>query len=400
MHIDALDLSGYDSLIDKIAQDLADGKIKPHDLSQELITKTYYDLAEGTSKGVGNAWTSFDNKETDRLVVEMRKNIYTFASAKSYAQLQTLNQALFTGDGKIRPFNEYSQIVKKVNNNYNKNWLQAEYQTARTAGQMAMKWQKIQEEKDLFPNLRYRTVGDDRVRDEHEILNGIIKPIDDPFWATKYPPLAWRCRCDVVQTAQNPTGEKLKDLPKSDFDGNVGMDGEIFTKNLKFFKLINTDEMAVRNAELAKLNAPMQIIYKNAKTGKKVERSIFYDHTDYSLNLESAKIIVDELKSDVIIRPHVNLDGFKNPEYLIGGKLGDRKSQKGKGVSSNLNSSKIQGCKIVVFDIHKDYPYDINRLTNNIKGNITKNYNQETFDSIIIIDNGRVTKIEVKDWYK
>lgn len=353
---------------------MADGKIKPEDLNQDLITQTYNDLAKGAANGVGSSWTSFENKGVDKLVVEMRRNLYTFASAKSYAQLQTLNQALYTQDGKIRPFNEFSQIVRKINNNYNKNWLQAEYQTARTAGQMAMKWQRIQQDKDLFPNLRYRTVGDDRVRDEHEILNGIIKPVDDPFWATKYPPLAWRCRCDVVQTAEKVTNEKLEDLPKSDFDGNVGMDGEIFTKNLKFFKLLNTDSNALRNAELAKLNAPFltpeddrkesekegkyfERYYINEKTGKSVKTNLFYDKTDFDANFEAAKILVNDLGINVEIRAHLNgkvVKYFKNPEYLLNKSLADLKTPKSKNYSNILSKANEQGCEIVVVSLQKN----------------------------------------------
>jgi SPP1 gp7 family putative phage head morphogenesis protein len=338
-----LDFSGYDAIIDKIAQDLHDGKMKPSDLNQELITKTYADLSEGVGKGFGETWLKNKSDGSSTLVTEMKKNLYTFASAKNYAQLETLNKMLYYQDGGLRPFNEYSQLAKGINRQYNKNWLQAEYQTARTAGQMAKKWQRIQDDKDLFPNLKYRTVGDDLVRDEHAVLNGIIRPVDDPFWGTHYPPNGWRCRCDVVQTAEDVTSTKVAIDPNPDFVGNVGKDEEIFTKNNKFFKLLKTDTNALKNAELAKLNAPYQLAYKS-KSNKNVSASIYYDKTDFAANLESAKIISDELNVNIGIRPHINIEKYKNPEFTIKGKVGDlavRESDNLRKFVSNTFDSKL-----------------------------------------------------------
>jgi SPP1 gp7 family putative phage head morphogenesis protein len=329
-------------LIDTIAKQLQEGKMKPEDLNIELIKQTYKDLSSGAKEGFGKSWeTQYTKKGEDTVVTELKKNLYTFAGAKSYAMLETVNKMLYSQDGKMRPFNEYSQLVRKVNAQYNKHWLQAEYQTARAAAQMANKWQKIQAEKELFPNLRYRTTGDGKVRDEHVMLNGIVKPVDDPFWGIYYPPNGWRCRCDVVQTAEKVTQDKIADLDVPDMPGNVGIDEEIFTNNHKFFKLLKTNDRAVRNSELMKLNAPLENAYSNK--GKSVKVNIFYDKKDFAENLESAKIIVDELKMNVEIRGHINLDKYKNPEYFINGKLADlKKIEKITGISNGIKSAKNQ----------------------------------------------------------
>jgi hypothetical protein len=42
-------------------------------------------------------------------------------------------------------------------------------------------------------------VQDDKVRDEHSILDGLIYPVDDPFWDTYMPPNGWNCRCFTEQ---------------------------------------------------------------------------------------------------------------------------------------------------------------------------------------------------------
>lgn len=51
---------------------------------------------------------------------------------------------------------------------------------------------------DTFPFWQYRTLHDERVRDSHAALHGLILPWNDPFWETHYPPWDWGCRCTVV----------------------------------------------------------------------------------------------------------------------------------------------------------------------------------------------------------
>jgi len=269
----ALDLSGYDDLIDKIAKGLHEGKIKPADLNQELISKTYNDLEAGAKNGYGKNWGETKAGSAPR---ELKRNLYAFSGSKGYAQLTAINDLLIDKDGNIRPYNQFEQLARQVNRQYNKNYLQAEYQTARQAAQMAEKWERLQETKDLFPNLKFRTVGDDRVRPEHERLNGIVKPIDDVFWNRYYPPLDFRCRCDVVATAEKITEHQDDEMPPVKFKGNVGKDKEIFRENGTFFKLSRTDAYATRNIELSKLNAPYETAYKS-KAGKKVDVNIYAD---------------------------------------------------------------------------------------------------------------------------
>lgn len=44
----------------------------------------------------------------------------------------------------------------------------------------------------------YFTVGDDKVRAEHELIDGVSLPKTNPFWDSNYPPNGWNCRCQVI----------------------------------------------------------------------------------------------------------------------------------------------------------------------------------------------------------
>ena len=49
-----------------------------------------------------------------------------------------------------------------------------------------------------LPCWQYWTVGDDRVRPEHRVLDQFAAQAIDPVWMKIYPPCGWGCRCSVV----------------------------------------------------------------------------------------------------------------------------------------------------------------------------------------------------------
>ena len=74
---------------------------------------------------------------------------------------------------------------------------------ARTKAQIVYNSAKYEEEQedyiqDILWGYTYRTVGDNRVREEHAALEGVTLPKDDPFWTKFYPPNGWSCRCTVI----------------------------------------------------------------------------------------------------------------------------------------------------------------------------------------------------------
>ena len=396
----AIDLSGYDKLIDQLAADLHSGKLKASDLSQGLITKTYADLSEGAGKGYGKDWVKFPADGKGSTPIELKKNIYAFSGAKTYAQLEALNQLLYDKDGKLRPFNEFAVYAKKLNRQYNENYLQAEWQTARTAAQMAEKWERLLETADIFPNLKFRTVGDDRVRPEHEKLNGIVRPINDPFWSKYYPPLDWRCRCDVVATGEDENDYDEDDFPPVQFKGNVGKDKEIFTKKGTFFKLAAGNPDATRNIELSKLNAPHELVHK-AKNGSKVEANIYADPKDLEANVTTAIVITEALKLSVQIRPHLDTNiakGQKNAEYLINGNISDLKSQfkdeNYKAINNAFDAARKQNLESIVFDFTKSFKnLDLSQVNRWVLSNINEKRGQH-FKELIFVYGKKAVKVD------
>jgi SPP1 gp7 family putative phage head morphogenesis protein len=399
LQLEAIDLSTYTKLVERIAKGLHNGTITPESLNSSLINQIYADLAGGSADGWGKDWTKFGKDiGQDKTVLSIQKNIFRFSGAKTYAQLKEFNELLYK-DGQLRSYQDFKAEVLKVNKRYNRNYLQAEHQTARQAGHHGRNWQEFQKDKDLFPNLEYRTVADERVREEHSVLHKIIKPIDDPFWDTYYPPNGWRCRCYVVQTTDDPTEDTPSDESvKPEFRVNVGKTGTVYSEKHPFFAIASSAGKEVQNAfELSKLHAPYGNVYKSKK-GATVQVSPFVDQHDFEDNFNTAKKMADN-NIPVKIRPHIILQGYKNPEYEIDKKMADRKSQKGKNVSSNIRAAKKQGAKIIVFEIHDDFPYSLNRFKSLLKGHL-KHYKEGTFDEVIVIKDKVVERIKVSELLK
>jgi len=76
--------------------------------------------------------------------------------------------------------------------------------TARAAGQ----WARVTRVAKVMPYLEYR-LGPSRVhRPEHEVFDGLILPVDHPFWKTHFPPNGFGCRCGVRQLSKREADSK------------------------------------------------------------------------------------------------------------------------------------------------------------------------------------------------
>lgn len=346
-----------------------------------MIKETYNEINKGASSGYGKDWLKVDKDGLPNpVVIKMQQNIYKFSGAKTYTQLQELNSAL-TKNGKILSWNDFKTEALKINGKYNINYLQAEYQTAKQAGYHANNWETFQDNKKRYPNLKYRTQQDDRVREEHQALEGLIVPIDHPFWLSFYPPNGWRCRCFVEQTKENADLSTIPEtVPnvKDEFKINTGISGQVFSEdNLtphNYFALArDQDSKALRNAfEIAKDQAPVNIIHEGKK-GARVLQNIFFDKSKAIGDIRVAKKIVDYLNIDVFIQALIDLNKRKNPEYKILDLLADRKEINSavSGVHNAINSirSQIESKRILVIDF-----FNIKSVTvEDIKSQLTNN---------------------------
>jgi SPP1 gp7 family putative phage head morphogenesis protein len=230
--------------INKRAKDIAKliytGKFKD-DIDTELTILIAKKLTEAVVNGFGNDLLDIAYNTPDwNMLANLEKNVYQFSAAKNYQSLKDITLALKDQDGNIRSFKDFRDTANKISYQYNTEWLQTEYNTAIGCGQMAGRWVEFQQNAESMPYLQYVTAGDDRVREEHALLDGMIKHINDPFWDVYYPPNGYNCRCDVIQlpgdAEQTDTDNlKMPGIPEL-FQTNTGKQELVFSDKHPYFK--------------------------------------------------------------------------------------------------------------------------------------------------------------------
>lgn len=143
--------------------------------------------------------------QSDVLKSYLDQDAFVFSGLKTHTQLAQARSLLKDDKGAIKPYTEFQKDITRLNNSYNKLYLEAEYEFAVQSAQSADQWSNLNSDTDRYW-LQYRTAQDERVREDHAILAGTTLPKDDPFWDKYYPPNGWRCRCVAVEVlARNNT---------------------------------------------------------------------------------------------------------------------------------------------------------------------------------------------------
>ncbi len=207
---------------------------------RELIEATRGTLAEPLRK------LSVSQEIPPELTAALDENIFWFSGFKTHHELVEASRLLKDDNGGFKPFERYLQDVRAIDNTYNRNYLNAEYNFATASTQMAVKWKEWEKDGDRY-DLQYRTAGDDRVREEHAALDGTTLPPSDPFWNHYLPPNGWNCRCTTVQVRKGKyprsdskeaiaRGQACTDTPKKQiFRFNPGKQQKIFPPKHPYF---------------------------------------------------------------------------------------------------------------------------------------------------------------------
>lgn len=185
-------------------------------------------------------------KEQLTAFLQISRNLRHFSAAKTHQVIK--NVGLLTDpDEMLERFKLYMNTYQKV-----------EKDLVLKQGQTVQDWFIFDDQKDIFPYLRYVTAQDERVRHEHAALHGIIKRVNNSFWDEFLPLNGYRCRCTVEQLEQAveskilPNEMKLhKDNVTLQFRNNPAKTGFIFKETGKdkhpYFKIPEKEQKAVDN---------------------------------------------------------------------------------------------------------------------------------------------------------
>ena len=141
---------------------------------REVIKVTYHVFKEAIDRGITH--------KTPAIVTDtLNSNAFIFSGLKVNHSLSELGLSLTDNKRGIKSFNDFNREVERINEKYNRNYLRTEYNHAVASAQMAAKWHDLMEDGDEY-DLQYRTSGDEKVRSEHRLLDGLTFAADDPLW--------------------------------------------------------------------------------------------------------------------------------------------------------------------------------------------------------------------------
>jgi SPP1 gp7 family putative phage head morphogenesis protein len=386
---------------------------------REKLWKFYYDkLSGGVDVGIASSGFTIEDQA---LVQSLKQSIAKFSAFKETSFRKDL-ESLMTKDGKFVPWSEFKKEAYQLSGDYNHRWLETEYHQTVANANMAAKWKDFERNVDMYPNVKLVAVNDARVRPEHKVLDGTIRPYNDPFWDTHLPPLDWGCRCHVEQTDEEPTEIKGGVQMKIEFENNPAKSGDIFGGSVYENKITVSEEKEAReNAEKwsKTINASYVVSvpyrdlrlkrYKGIKFEKigdykkgKLEKFVTgkqYKH-EYAKNRNAFNLMAEN-GGKYRMLPVIN-DGDSNPDglNLISRKFVDVKvttSTKGINIIQNsLKEADEANCQEVI--IHMTNPPTSYRdLYIGLKLDVYNGRNMNIEIINIIFPNGNIKKYDYKE---
>jgi len=231
-------IEGLEPELLRVAKLIYDGKLKPGQIDATMVKKIAGQLMKGVFKGYGKTFESKDLTNSQRtFLTRLNDNVHVFSGFKTYQQLNEATLLIKTDDNKLKSFSDWFSDFKQISTTYNEVYQNAEYGNCVSSAQNAASYQDFIE--NGIDTLTFQTAEDDRVRPEHQMLDGMTVDIDNPVLDTYYTPLDWGCRCEWVpgqkKNITSVNDYMMPDIPKM-FKNNVGKSGIIFPETHPYYE--------------------------------------------------------------------------------------------------------------------------------------------------------------------
>jgi SPP1 gp7 family putative phage head morphogenesis protein len=218
------------------------------DLHEGLYNAYYTRLSKAAQTGIGKLWTEADDSAEFARFQKVQTNLSRFAAFRVHHLGEQLRAELHDVAGQKLSRDDFMKKANDLNRRY-KAWFETEAQTAEARANIIAKWGDYERRAYLYPNLRYVTAKDERVRDSHRVLHGIVRPLNDAFWKKYTPPVGYRCRCIVQQVDDAVTDlpDNLNEvqIPKG-FDENPYFTGNLYTDRHPYFAKVTDPSVKER----------------------------------------------------------------------------------------------------------------------------------------------------------
>lgn len=346
-----------DGLLDDALNQLYDDRKVNDKTNRKLFNSHYKPLKQAVDEGYGQPLIKIEYGTPNyEFLKNLQINTAVFAAFKNHASVKEMVGLLKDKDGNLRSRDEFKREAQKIDADYRGNKLDAEYDTAVRQARMAANWQKYQQTKHLYPNLRYMRTKANKPDAAHLVYVGIVRPIDDPIWDTIYPPNRWKCQCSVEQTDDAST-DIPANLPPVDkeFAFNSGKLAQVYNlKDSSYIKSVPPKEqpalIRMAEKEVVKqymVEAEYRQVYKSRTSNGEVEaHPMAFNNDDFADTLRIArelanygnKVKILPIVKDAELRKYLIPDGAKanrNPDFLINDTMTMEAEAIRKGTSKN-----------------------------------------------------------------
>ncbi len=224
-----------DQQISTLIRKIYNGKYNALNLPKKLYNDIADHLTDGVYKGYKNTISKVAYESTDyEMLTALRENVYLFSSAKTFNYVLA-TEGLIVEANEVLPFPEFKKRALSIYNDYNKTWLESEYNTAILQSQHARAWNDFDEDAVLKYTL---TSGVEHAQVCLD-MQGVTQKKDHPIWLTHTPQQHFGCLCYLDASFDNKETKMPKNIadPDQGFKNNSGITKEVFTKDHPYFEI-------------------------------------------------------------------------------------------------------------------------------------------------------------------
>ena len=224
-----------------------------------------------------------------------------------------------------------------------------------------------------------------------------MRPVDDDFWNTYYPPNGYNCRCTVVQTSERTTRLGMdKPLPIPElFEVNLAKKKYMFPPNHPYFERMQSRTFNEISDMLPVEKTYIDVKFPQSDTTIKV--SAMQKDGEIIKNIETLRILSENGYKDMKLLPDLYSeeakrrvypegqlppDIKKNADAIINGNVYEIKKCSVDNINNNLSRA-IKQAKRAVLNLHENPD---NKTDNEIDGILLGNLRRKkSLEEIIAI---------------
>ena len=275
-----------DRYVKKAIRDLYRKQVDP---KREADPALFEGILQNFNKAVD---ASVNSKKHGGFAHELRTNNEVYSAFRSHRMGRDMAAKMLDEDGKLKSFTKFREDVKPIADHHVKQWLETEYNTAVRRAHLAEKWKTYEDDRDIFPNLRWVESWAVQKDKEHFDFRNTIAPVNDPFWDAHRPGDRWGCKCGLEQTDEETNipvsaGGKGGD-PSPGLEENPAKTNRLFSDKGPFFPVScascpfasmlqaakEIDFTAARKKDCYNCSAAKKVVEKAQETEPKSEAAI------------------------------------------------------------------------------------------------------------------------------